>query len=377
MELKEKLHGMFESAFCNETEEHNAFELTLKEWNFVWFNDWELKEKEFESFISSDDIWWFQVDLLRQNYSSYGLPEDKLDELVGVELDRLQAEGHLDYSVDLKDDVKLRINWSLGWWKHIMRVRRLQNKIATPQELWIPPEIVKTFKTHKTGGVVIVSARPWSWKSTTLFSVLSQICRDETINLVTLEDPIEFVYDNVWTSFVQQRELRKDFPSYEKAIEGCMRQTPDIVMIQEVRSPAVLRTAMDLAEKWVMVVFTLHNWDPKWVVENIVSSYPEEMRDTAKLKVWDLIKAIISQKLIKDVWGNNIPVFEYLFGWSSLKWALRSWWNIKSMMHNFPNKPMYKSLWDLCNAGVISREEATSNCQPDMITYLNQEINYQ
>lgn len=358
----EKMDNSTETKFRNiitefliKTTEVN--ELVLKEGSKVGMQKmWEWSNVDLDWELSDDDIRDFQITLIGEKNDDVDIIE-KIHESFNV-------KGHYNYSY-MFDGHPFRINWSRGSWKDYMRIRKLPKKVSTPSELGIPQLVRDVIRTYRWGGLFLFTAPPGNGKSTSISSLVQEIADERCLNIITLEDPMEYVYSSNSKSIIQQREVWFDMDSYETGIEACMRQTPDIVVVQEMTTQKIIREVMLLLSKGCMVISTLHTPDTNSTFDSILDAFEVSERPAIQVYLKSFFKCFVAQKLIprKDKKGR-VAVFEILTNTPEVKWFITD--NNTKNIHQVLEKPGHLSFQkDLINrieAGEISLDVALEYC---------------
>ena len=332
-------------------------EIIFKEGKYIlYLNNWRWMQHDLEANMSDDDIFAFQEAIISEKFHW----EEKMKKDFYSDF---KKQWHVNYSYVYKW-LQLRVNWSIGMSKHVMRIRKIFSQVPLSNEIGVPKIIQEQIQDYKWWWLIVVSARPWSWKSTTIASVLQELVLDHTLNVVTLEDPIEYIYDE-WKSSIQQRENLFDFDWFSTGVDACMRQTPDIVVVQEMTNHDAIRSVLNLVEKWVMVITTLHTSDTTSIFDAIVGAYPPERKEEILNKLSRLFRCFISQKLIqKSNWDGKIAAFEVLVNSSEIKGYITNdkTSNIFQAMSRKPHISLSKSIFDLIELNEITLEEGLDQC---------------
>lgn len=164
------------------------------------------------------------------------------------------------------------------------------------------------------------SAPPGNGKSTSIASLVQDLLRRECVNVVTLEDPIEYLYDQESVFPPQQREIGTDLSGYDVGIESCMTSTPQIVVIQEMTTNEIIRSMMMLLKKGVMVITTLHSPDATSIFKNIADAFKPEERDAVVSDLRNHFRCFVSQRLVpKSDGSGRTAVFEILSNTDEVK----------------------------------------------------------
>ena len=288
----------------------------------------------------------------------------------------LNSKGHYNYSLK-EGGSTFRVNWSFGQGGHWMRVRRVPDRMLTPDEIGVPAALREAVAGYRQGGLVLLSAPTGHGKSTTVASLVQDLVSKGTLNVVTLEDPVEYCYKE-GSSFVEQREVGIDCDSFESGAEACMRQTPDIVVIQELTTPAIAREAVRLMKKGAMVVATSHAPDVGEALDSLVSCFPEPERPSAKADLRFLLRAAASQRLVRRADGKGLAAaFEVLAscgeiaGYLTEGGVLR---NVHQVMEREPHLLFDEDFARKTRAGVFAPEEALAACPKSRLASLRSKI---
>jgi twitching motility protein PilT len=193
-----------------------------------------------------------------------------------------------------------------------MVFRSISFKIPTLEELNLPPVMKKICSEER--GLILVTGTTGSGKSSTLAAMIDYINNNRTCNVITIEDPIEFLHrDN--KCIISQREVGTDTPAFSSALKGALRQDPDIILVGEMRDYETIETALTAAETGHLVLSTLHTMDAAETINRIISVFPPYHQRQVRLQMAGVIKAIISQRLVPMADGKGrVPAVEILLG---------------------------------------------------------------
>lgn len=304
-------------------ERPNVSELAIVEGKRIFYDDSGFNFFDLPYEISDNDIIEFQTKLLLKRFRK---DEERIAEIE----DRINRKWWFNYSFVFKW-IPLRCNWSIWDWKNFFRMRRIMDKVPSPVDLGIPDIVREKIRDWRSWWLIVVSAPVWQGKSTTIASLIQELIQEECLNVITLEDPKEYVY-NWGKSIIEQREIWNDLDTYMSWIADAMRQKPNIVIIQEMTDPEVVKATMHLLEKWVMVITTLHTPDTPSIFEAILNVYSETERDSYLAILRENFKCFISQRLIPRAnWKGRVAVFEVLNNTPKAKWYLEPNWNIRNI----------------------------------------------
>jgi twitching motility protein PilT len=188
--------------------------------------------------------------------------------------------------------------------------RVISDTIKSFAELGLPPILNNI--ADESRGLILVTGTTGSGKSTTLSAIVDHINQSRNCHIVTIEDPIEFLHkDN--KSFVTQREVDVDTRNFAEALRGSLRQDPDVILVGEMRDLETIETALVAAETGHLVLSTLHTLDASETLTRIISAFPPYQQKSIRLQLAGLLKAVVSQRLMKSAKGNSrIPAVEVL-----------------------------------------------------------------
>ena len=216
---------------------------------------------------------------------------------------------------------RYRINISRQRGHKMIVARLLEEKIPNIHELWLP-EILRTL-TKKTSGIVFVAWPTWSWKSTTLAAMIEEINQTRACHIITIEDPIEYVFDPKKSIF-DQKQLWKDVVSFASAMKYAMRQRPDVILFGETRDSESLRNAIALAETGHLVLTTIHSRSAEQTINKISSMVPEDEQPIIKNQISENLTAVVVQKLIRlENWQWMVPAHEILLNNKAVENTIR------------------------------------------------------
>jgi twitching motility protein PilT len=187
--------------------------------------------------------------------------------------------------------------------------RRVPIQILGIDELELPRAV--TEMTQNSDGLVIVTGPTGSGKSTTLAAMMSEIAAKEPLHIVTVEDPIEFLFQDKLAA-ISQREVGTDTPSFKEALRNAMRQDPDVVMVGEMRDLETIQTVLTAAETGHLVFSTLHTNNAAQTIDRIIDAFPPEQHKQIRAQLALVLRGIISLKLIKTVSGKLTAAVEIL-----------------------------------------------------------------
>lgn len=243
-------------------------------------------------------------------------PEQKESLVTEKELDFSHGYGGGMYG----DQGRFRINayYQRGYLAAAMRF--LPPSIRSIDELGLP-KICHTFSALRQG-FVLVTGPTGHGKSTTLASMLNKINTTRAAHIITIEDPIEYVYP-IGNCIISQREVGSDTHSWPMALRAALREDPDVVLVGEMRDPETMTAAMTLAETGHLVFATLHTNSASQSIDRIVDAFPDHQRSQIRVQLAATLRGIISQRLIPKIGGGRVIASEILIGTSAVTSNIR------------------------------------------------------
>lgn len=290
----------------------------------------------------------------------------------------LLANKELDFSfgfgeVASGDEGRFRINAYFERGSLAAAFRYLPPMIRTIEQLQLPP-ILHDFANLRQG-FVLVTGPTGHGKSSTLAAIINEINLNKPMHILTIEDPIEYVYPK-GSSIISQREMGTDTHSWAMALRSALREDPDVVLVGEMRDPETIQAALTIAETGHLVFATLHTNSASQTLDRIVDSFPDHQRSQIRVQLAATLRGIISQRLIPKLTGGRVPAVEVLLGTPAVASNIRDGKThlIDSAIQTSKDKGMItleESLAQLTRSGQISLEIAQGFANhPDEITRL-------
>jgi twitching motility protein PilT len=248
--------------------------------------------------------------------------------------------------------------------------RRVPFEIQGVEDLNLP-DVISTF-TDFPSGLVLVTGPTGSGKSTTLAAMINLIARARQCHVVTIEDPIEFLFQDDKAT-ISQREVGTDTPTFHEALRNCMRQDPDVIMVGEMRDLETMATAITAAETGHLVLSTLHTNSAAQTVDRIIDSYPADQQLQVRGQLALVLRAIVSMQLVEDHEGKDrLPACEILVNAPKISKHIENG-EIKEILEEMENsvnfyhmQSMNQSLISLLAHNKITYEQAVdSSSEPD------------
>ena len=287
------------------------------------------------------------------------------DTFSAIEIEKFNTEKDLDTSYEIKNITRFRINlyWERDNPAFVARV--IAKKIPTMDELMMPK--IAYDLINKKQGLILVTGPTGCGKSTTLASMVNEINENRTCNIITLEDPIEFLYENK-KSIVSQRQIGFDTKSYKHALKHVLREDPNVIMVGEMRDLEAISATITLAETGHLVFATLHTISSSQTIDRIVDVFPNYQQTQIRMQLSMVLLSTISQRLVPKVGGGRIAAREVLINNGAISSLIREnkIAQIKSIIQTSSSDGMFtmnQSLESLYKSGVISEE----NCKARLV----------
>lgn len=229
---------------------------------------------------------------------------------------KFNQDDEFDFAVGMKDVGRFRINAFRQRGTISLAVRSIKTIVPDFSELCLP-EVILDIAMRKRG-LILVTGTTGSGKSTLLASMIEHVNNNASVNIVTIEDPIEFLYRDK-RSIIAQREIGPDTHNFANALRASFRQDPDIILIGEIRDKETMETAMSAADTGHLVVSTLHTMNAVETISRIISFFPPHQHDQVRLVLSSVLVAVVSLRLLprKDNSGR-VPAAEILINTANI-----------------------------------------------------------
>jgi twitching motility protein PilT len=275
------------------------------------------------------------------------------------QIDRFNRKKDLDFSYQF-ENYRFRSNLSFEKGNIKMTARIINESMPTMESLDMPRQVYNLLNLNQ--GLILITGPTGSGKSTSLAAMIEYINNNRSCNIVTFEDPIEFVFQPK-KSIISQRQLGTDMPDFASGLRHVLRQDPNVIMVGEMRDLETISTAITLAETGHLVLATLHTCNASQTIDRIIDIFPPHQQNQIKSQLSLILSAVISQVLVPGVNGGRVAVRELLLNNSAISNLIREQKisQIKSIIETHSSEGMIsfeRSIKDLTNRGLISMEVA-------------------
>ncbi len=303
------------------------------------------------------------------------LSEEQIESLVAPLLTDIQKNIYkqnfeFDFSFDFESKARFRVNIYRQKGYISVALRLIPFRIPPVEELGLPA-VVNKLTTLKQG-FILVTGPTGHGKSTTLASFINKINQERSVHVITVEDPIEYVYPKN-KAFIEQREMYRDTRSWSNALRAALRQDPDVVLIGEMRDLETISTAMTIAETGHLVFATLHTNSAAQTVDRVIDVFPENQQQQIRLQLSANLESIISLRLIPTIEPGRVLASEVLIATPAIRNVIREKkpYLIDNLIETSAELGMQlleRSLADLVMTGKITHDMAISYSQrPELL----------
>lgn len=241
-------------------------------------------------------------------------------ELAGKSMDEYMATGDDDFSFAVSGLARFRVNTYRQRGSLAAVIRIVSFEIPDWQEMNIPEEVMNL--ADVSSGMILFTGTAGSGKSTTQACLIDRINKTKNCHIITLEDPIEFLHRNQG-SIVSQREIAVDTADYLSALRACLRQSPDVIQLGEMRDHETIKTAMTAAETGHLLMATLHTNGAVSSIDRVIDAFPANQQSQIRTQLAGVLHTVVSQQLLPDVDGNMVPAFEIMHVNSAIRNMIR------------------------------------------------------
>ncbi|SEP54817.1 MULTISPECIES: type IV pilus twitching motility protein PilT [Butyrivibrio] len=233
----------------------------------------------------------------------------------------LEEHGQHDMSFSIAGIGRFRVNVFKQRGSVALALRLVATEVPPAETLGIPPSVIDLYQRKR--GLILVTGPTGSGKSTTLASIIDLINKNREAHVITLEDPIEYLYHHS-KSIVNQREIGLDSDSYAAALRAALREDPDVILVGEMRDLETIQTAITAAETGHLVLSTLHTIGAATTVDRIIDVFTPHQQQQVRIQLANVLEAVISQQLIPTADGNGrVAAFEVMHVNSAVRNMIR------------------------------------------------------
>jgi twitching motility protein PilT len=221
----------------------------------------------------------------------------------------LLEKGSCDLSHSLPGKARFRVNIFSQTGNYSIVLRKLESKVPTIKSMNLPESFYDIAK--EKNGIVLFTGATGSGKTTSLAAILDKINEEESVHVVTLEDPVEYLHPHKKSTF-NQRELGLDFDSYANGLRAALRQAPKVILVGEMRDRETVEIGLSAAETGHLVFSTLHTVDAGQTINRILGMFSTEEENQVRIRMADTIRWIVGQRLLPKIGGGRVAAFEVL-----------------------------------------------------------------
>lgn len=330
-----------------------------------WLLDYAIGQDASDLLISSDSSPMVRKDSRLYLVDTPSFSVEKANQVVGdfvgpaLKEKILTTRQELDFSFSYKE-MRFRCNVFLQKGVLSASIRLLPKEVRDLATLGVPP--VVTGMLTRNQGLIIVTGPTGHGKSTTLAAMLNQIAGQRRGHIITIEDPIEYIFQHK-KSLISQREVGVDTPSFGSALRAALREDPDIVLVGEMRDQETVEAALQLAETGHLVMTTLHTNSAAQTANRIVDIFPTHQQGQVRVQLSEVLLGIVSQRLLPRVQGGRVLASEVLMATTAVRALIR-----EGKTHQIPNLiqtsaadgmvSLDKSLAELVGRGEVAIDDA-------------------
>ncbi len=285
-------------------------------------------------------------------------------ELLRGRFKELVEKKNLDFTFKLNDDYRFRVNFFFQIDGVSGVFRTIPTTLPTVESLKLP-NILNDF-CNTSRGLILVTGPTGSGKTTTLASIINKINQTQKKHIITIEDPVEFVYKDA-LSIVNQRAVGQDAIDFGDSLRAALREDPDVILVGEMRDLETVETAMHAAETGHLVLSTLHTIDAKETIGRIIGMFPGHEQNRIKMSLASVLQGIVSQRLVKSVDGGRVAAVEILVKNSRIETLILEGREgeipdaLKEGKDVYGSQTFDQALLDFYSSGKISKKEALSS----------------
>ena len=269
-----------------------------------------------------------------------------------------------DFSFAVRDMGRFRVNVFRQRGSLAAVIRVIRFGLPDPAQLGIPETVLSLAEEKK--GLVLITGSAGTGKSTTLACMIDRINHTRDGHIITMEDPIEYIHRHE-KSIVSQREISIDTPGYLDSLRSALRESPDVILLGEMRDYDTISSAITAAETGVLLLSTLHTSSAANTINRIIDVFPANQQQQVKIQLAQILKGVVCQQLVPSTDGGQVPVFEIMKSTPAIQNMIR-----EGKLHQLDSTmqagaaegmcTMDGSLMQLYRGGRITKETALISC---------------
>ncbi len=285
-------------------------------------------------------------------------------ELLRSRFGELVKQKSVDFTFKLNDNYNFRANIFFQMDGVSCVFRTIPAKIPSVKSLRLPNVIYDFCSLNR--GLVLVTGPTGSGKTTTLASMINEINHRRSKHIITIEDPIEFIFKDQ-KCIVNQRAIGQDALNFSDALRAALREDPDIILVGELRDMETIETAIHAAETGHLVLSTLHTMDAKETINRLINMFPGNEQNRIKLSLASVLQGVLSQRLVKKVGKGRVAAVEILVRNARIESLILEGREneivdaIKDGKGTYKTQTFDQALFDLYRLGIIEKKEAYLN----------------
>ena len=277
-------------------------------------------------------------------------------------IDDFDRTGDDDFSFAIPGVSRFRVSTFKQRGSYSAVIRVISFRLPHPSELGIPDAVMELADSRS--GMILVTGPAGSGQSTTLACLIDKINHERDAHIITLEDPLEFLHRHE-KSIVSQREINTDTENYLTALRAALRQSPDVILLGEMRDYETINTAVTAAETGHLIFSSLHTIGAANTIDRIIDVFPASQQHQISIQLASVLQAVVSQKLVPSVSGEMVPAFEIMVLTPAIRNLIREGkvHQIDGIIYTSAAENMIamdSSILDLYKKGIIDRHTAIS-----------------
>lgn len=276
----------------------------------------------------------------------------------------LENNKQVDFSIE-NNGCRFRVHVYTQKGACSLILRLIDSVIPKFEDLNLPAGINRFLELYD--GLVLVTGVTGSGKSTTLASMIDQINSTQNKNIITVEDPVEYIHHHK-KSIINQREVGNDVNSFSDAVKSAMRADPDVLLVGELRDLETIQNAITMAETGHLVFGTLHTKSCPETIDRIIDVFPEMQQQQIRVQLANTLRGVVNQRLVPKVEKGRVPIIEVMFTNDAIRALIKEGGSINAIKDEMlmssrktGSQTIYQSVASLLKRGLIDKETAIKN----------------